>query len=137
MSLQNVSIVLSPTMQISHRVLNVLFTYSKILFRDIIINKLVFKAILYCTYNNFYFSLYSCNIYIQIVKSQSKHWVGISHLPAILFQDHQIEIYKIFFGMLNSENCKIINIILFKKFNFILSSFFLCSRISFIFLHSL
>jgi len=41
MSLQNVSIVLSPTMQISHRVLNVLFTYSKILFRDTVIKKYV------------------------------------------------------------------------------------------------
>ncbi|ELU07303.1 hypothetical protein CAPTEDRAFT_222246 [Capitella teleta] len=39
MSLQNVSIVLSPTMKISHRVLNVLFTYSKILFDDIFIRK--------------------------------------------------------------------------------------------------
>jgi len=41
MSLQNVSIVLSPTMQISHRVLNVFFTYSKILFRDTVIKKYV------------------------------------------------------------------------------------------------
>ncbi len=39
MSLQNVSIVLSPTMQISHRVLNVFFTYSKILFRDCVIKR--------------------------------------------------------------------------------------------------
>ena len=39
MSLQNVSIVLSPTMQISHRVLNVFFTYAKILFRDTVIKK--------------------------------------------------------------------------------------------------
>ncbi|VDI00532.1 RalA-binding protein 1 [Mytilus galloprovincialis] len=33
MSLQNVSIVLSPTMQISHRVLNVLFSHAKQLFK--------------------------------------------------------------------------------------------------------
>lgn len=39
MSLQNVSIVLSPTMKISHRVLNVFFTYSKILFDDVVIKK--------------------------------------------------------------------------------------------------
>ncbi|XP_069102982.1 ralA-binding protein 1-like isoform X1 [Argopecten irradians] len=35
MSLQNVSIVLSPTMQISHRVLNVLFSLAKQLFKDV------------------------------------------------------------------------------------------------------
>ncbi|KAK3094980.1 hypothetical protein FSP39_008678 [Pinctada imbricata] len=35
MSLQNVSIVLSPTMQISHRVLNILFSSSSKLFQDI------------------------------------------------------------------------------------------------------
>ncbi|XP_021358685.1 ralA-binding protein 1-like [Mizuhopecten yessoensis] len=35
MTLQNVSIVLSPTMQISHRVLNVLFSLAKQLFKDI------------------------------------------------------------------------------------------------------
>jgi len=34
MTLQNVSIVLSPTMQISHRVLNVLFSHTKQLFKD-------------------------------------------------------------------------------------------------------
>ncbi|XP_061191095.1 ralA-binding protein 1-like [Saccostrea echinata] len=39
MSLQNVSIVLSPTMQISHRVLNVLFQSSSKLFSDIEIKK--------------------------------------------------------------------------------------------------
>ncbi|KAL3887084.1 hypothetical protein ACJMK2_027040 [Sinanodonta woodiana] len=41
MTLQNVSIVLSPTMQISHRVLNVLFSYTKQLFRDRVIKKYV------------------------------------------------------------------------------------------------
>ena len=41
MSLQNVSIVLSPTMQISHRVLNVFFGCSKILFKDTVIKKYV------------------------------------------------------------------------------------------------
>merc|ERR1712130_106777 len=41
MSLQNVSIVLSPSMQISHRVLNIFFTYSKILFRDTVIKRYV------------------------------------------------------------------------------------------------
>ncbi|XP_033725827.1 ralA-binding protein 1-like isoform X2 [Pecten maximus] len=35
MTLQNVSIVLSPTMQISHRVLNVLFSLAKQLFKDV------------------------------------------------------------------------------------------------------
>jgi len=39
MTLQNVSIVLSPTMQISHRVLNIFFAYSKILFRDTVIKR--------------------------------------------------------------------------------------------------
>jgi len=39
MTLQNVSIVLSPTMQISHRVLNVFFAYSKVLFRDTVIKR--------------------------------------------------------------------------------------------------
>ncbi|XP_048748705.1 ralA-binding protein 1-like isoform X2 [Ostrea edulis] len=39
MSLQNVSIVLSPTMQISHRVLNVLFQTSSKLFSDVEIKK--------------------------------------------------------------------------------------------------
>lgn len=39
MSLQNVSIVLSPTMQISHRVLNVLFQSSSKLFSDVEIKK--------------------------------------------------------------------------------------------------
>ena len=41
MSLQNVSIVLSPTMQISHRVLNIIFNYAKILFKDVVIKKYV------------------------------------------------------------------------------------------------
>ena len=41
MSVQNVSIVLSPSMQISHRVLNILFTYAKILFKDTVIKKYV------------------------------------------------------------------------------------------------
>lgn len=41
MTLQNVSIVLSPTMQISHRVLNVFFAYSKVLFRDTVIKRYV------------------------------------------------------------------------------------------------
>ncbi|ESO12140.1 hypothetical protein HELRODRAFT_62288 [Helobdella robusta] len=41
MSLQNISIVLSPTMKISHRVLNVLFTYSSVLFKDTVIKKYV------------------------------------------------------------------------------------------------
>ena len=39
MSLQNVSIVLSPTMQISHRVLNCFFENSHILFDGIQIKK--------------------------------------------------------------------------------------------------
>ncbi|XP_013382474.1 ralA-binding protein 1 isoform X2 [Lingula anatina] len=39
MTLQNVSIVLSPTMKISHRVLNVLFLHWKELFRDVVIKK--------------------------------------------------------------------------------------------------
>lgn len=39
MSLQNVSIVLSPTMQISHRVLNILFSHVKQLFRDVELKK--------------------------------------------------------------------------------------------------
>eukprot|EP00918_Siedleckia_nematoides_P098055 GHVU01214709.1.p1 GENE.GHVU01214709.1~~GHVU01214709.1.p1 ORF type:complete len:619 (+),score=119.23 GHVU01214709.1:77-1933(+) len=39
MSLQNVSIVLSPTMQISHRVLNVFFSHSRILFRDTVLKR--------------------------------------------------------------------------------------------------
>jgi len=42
MTLQNVSIVLSPTMQISHRVLNIFFAYSKVLFRDTIIKRYIF-----------------------------------------------------------------------------------------------
>ncbi|XP_067653624.1 ralA-binding protein 1-like isoform X2 [Haliotis asinina] len=41
MTLQNVSIVLSPTMQISHRVLNILFTYAGQLFSDTIIKRYV------------------------------------------------------------------------------------------------
>lgn len=41
MTLQNVSIVLSPTMQISHRVLNVLFSHTKQLFKDTIIKRYV------------------------------------------------------------------------------------------------
>lgn len=41
MSLQNVSIVLSPTMQISHRVLNVLFSHVKALFNDTCIKKYI------------------------------------------------------------------------------------------------
>jgi RalA-binding protein 1 len=41
MTLQNVSIVLSPTMQISHRVLNIFFGYAKILFRDTVIKRYV------------------------------------------------------------------------------------------------
>ena len=39
MTLQNVSIVLSPTMQISHRVLNIFFAHSKVLFRDTVIKR--------------------------------------------------------------------------------------------------
>ena len=39
MSVQNISIVLSPTMQISHRVLNIFFLYAKFLFRDTVIKK--------------------------------------------------------------------------------------------------
>ena len=39
MSLQNVSIVLSPTMQISHRVLNVLFTHAHQIFKDTYLKK--------------------------------------------------------------------------------------------------
>ncbi|XP_052802767.1 ralA-binding protein 1-like isoform X2 [Mya arenaria] len=41
MSLQNVSIVLSPTMQISHRVLNVLFSHNKHLFKSTVIKRYV------------------------------------------------------------------------------------------------
>ncbi|XP_046350266.2 ralA-binding protein 1-like isoform X1 [Haliotis rufescens] len=41
MTLQNVSIVLSPTMQISHRVLNILFTYAGQLFADTIVKRYV------------------------------------------------------------------------------------------------
>ncbi|XP_060602729.1 ralA-binding protein 1-A-like isoform X5 [Ruditapes philippinarum] len=41
MTLQNVSIVLSPTMQISHRVLNVLFSHTKQLFKDTVIKRYV------------------------------------------------------------------------------------------------
>lgn len=41
MSLQNVSIVLSPTMQISHRVLNVLFSHVTDLFNDTCIKKYI------------------------------------------------------------------------------------------------
>ncbi|RUS78298.1 hypothetical protein EGW08_013933 [Elysia chlorotica] len=41
MSLQNVSIVLSPTMQISHRVLNVLFSYVADLFSDVQLRRYV------------------------------------------------------------------------------------------------
>lgn len=41
MTLQNVSIVLSPTMQISHRVLNVLFSNVSTLFGDILLRKYV------------------------------------------------------------------------------------------------
>lgn len=41
MSIQNVSIVLSPTMRISHRVLNVLFLHSKELFSHIKITRYV------------------------------------------------------------------------------------------------
>ncbi|KAG1652752.1 RalA-binding protein 1 [Nymphon striatum] len=39
MSLQNVAIVLSPTMQISHRVLNALFNHANVLFKDVEIKK--------------------------------------------------------------------------------------------------
>lgn len=41
MNVQNVSIVLSPTMQISHRVLNALFIHSKNLFGDTVLKKYV------------------------------------------------------------------------------------------------
>ncbi|CAG5120617.1 unnamed protein product, partial [Candidula unifasciata] len=41
MTLQNVSIVLSPTMQISHRVLNVLFSNVSTLFGDVLLRKYV------------------------------------------------------------------------------------------------
>lgn len=41
MTLQNVSIVLSPTMQISHRVLNCLFENSHILFEGVQLKKCV------------------------------------------------------------------------------------------------
>ncbi|XP_041374372.1 ralA-binding protein 1-A-like isoform X2 [Gigantopelta aegis] len=41
MTLQNVSIVLSPTMQISHRVLNVLFTYTHQIFSEDLIKRYV------------------------------------------------------------------------------------------------
>ena len=39
MTLQNVSIVLSPTMQISHRVLNVLFLHTKQIFANVVIKR--------------------------------------------------------------------------------------------------
>ena len=39
MTLQNVSIVLSPTMQISHRVLNVLFLHTKQIFANTVIKR--------------------------------------------------------------------------------------------------
>lgn len=45
MTYQNVSIVLSPTMQISHRVLNVLFLNHNYLFGNVVIKKLVFALI--------------------------------------------------------------------------------------------
>ncbi|XP_043236920.1 ralA-binding protein 1-like [Amphibalanus amphitrite] len=41
MNVQNVSLVLSPTMQISHRVLNAFFLYGKILFSGVIIKRYV------------------------------------------------------------------------------------------------
>ncbi|CAL1528879.1 unnamed protein product [Lymnaea stagnalis] len=41
MTLQNVSIVLSPTMQISHRVLNILFSHVHELFGDVLLRKYV------------------------------------------------------------------------------------------------
>lgn len=41
MTYQNVSIVLSPTMQISHRVLNVLFLNHAFLFGNVVIKKYV------------------------------------------------------------------------------------------------
>ncbi|GAB6019388.1 hypothetical protein CHUAL_000972 [Chamberlinius hualienensis] len=41
MNVQNVSIVLSPTMQISHRVLNVLFMHCNHLFKDVVLKKYV------------------------------------------------------------------------------------------------
>jgi len=46
MTLQNVSIVLSPTMQISHRVLNIFFAYSKILFKDTVIKRYIIVLLL-------------------------------------------------------------------------------------------
>lgn len=39
MNVQNVSLLLSPTMQISHRVLNAFFLYGKILFTGVTIKK--------------------------------------------------------------------------------------------------
>jgi len=48
MTLQNVSIVLSPTMQISHRVLNIFFAYSKILFRDTVIKRYYHSSVSVC-----------------------------------------------------------------------------------------
>ena len=39
MNVQNVSLVLSPTMQISHRVLNAFFLYGKILFSGVAIKR--------------------------------------------------------------------------------------------------
>lgn len=41
MTLQNVSIVLSPTMQISHRVLNVLFLHTKQIFENVVIKRYI------------------------------------------------------------------------------------------------
>lgn len=45
MNVQNVSIVLSPTLQISHRVLNAFFTHGSDLFRGVILKKYVFLCI--------------------------------------------------------------------------------------------
>jgi RalA-binding protein 1 len=47
MTLQNVSIVLSPTMQISHRVLHALFTLAHQIFKDTYLKKLVASPILH------------------------------------------------------------------------------------------
>lgn len=50
MTYQNVSIVLSPTMQISHRVLNVLFLNHAYLFGNVVIKKYVISIISYLCY---------------------------------------------------------------------------------------
>jgi len=63
MTLQNVSIVLSPTMQISHRVLNIFFAYSKILFKDTVIKRY------HHHYHSIVIATFSAVCQLQIVSS--------------------------------------------------------------------